>query len=643
KILGTGDNLIHGFIYDNGYLWASTRTSPARIFKINPVSLDFERIILTSGLNKGEDIISAGGYIWVILYTNPAKLVKINPNTMTWEVAISFQSNEISYGGSLEYAFGSLWVGGLDRKIARVNIENLNYQIFHYPEIFSSTQFHALTSGGGFLWTSAPQSSRSAIVKINPNNPSDYSFVVVNNLLPDDMAYVNNHLYIADETSPSYLYKFANDLSYTKELASNTSSYGVFINHNNPNYVYSAHIGSPGFVKMFDLNLNLIHTFFLPSGFNDANEIAFDSSGFIYVTAWQSPAKIVKFSTALTGSITSPVDYYTTGPASVPINASAEYPSGPGVKQVEFYASWDGVWHPLGIDATEPYAITWVPPNSMKTQQVLLRIDVVGNDLTRTDYAGGVRIINFVQSYNNPDITENWISNRAYLNQRSLNPPVGDVMCSAASMSMILAMEGVIPNDHQSMSSKAIEMYPKVLDNGTAYIYKMVNVLKPEGTNANYIGWVNKDAGWNKIKENIDGNHPLIIRTEHGSLTTYGHFIVAVGYKELSNQRFVIAYDPYGEWKGMTCSELGLGCNGNYYKNSTDPSSFVGRWVFYDFDKIFGNYLIVAPNTRDAMALRAITITSDPDLISDEHRITDTYEGVPIGDLNNIFLPIIVR
>ncbi|MBW6474724.1 MAG: hypothetical protein K0B14_16475, partial [Anaerolineaceae bacterium] len=27
KILGTGDNLIHGFIYDNGYLWASTRTS----------------------------------------------------------------------------------------------------------------------------------------------------------------------------------------------------------------------------------------------------------------------------------------------------------------------------------------------------------------------------------------------------------------------------------------------------------------------------------------------------------------------------------------------------------------------------------------------------------------------------------------
>ena len=36
KILEQGDNRIHGFTYYDGYLWASTRTSPCRILKIDP-------------------------------------------------------------------------------------------------------------------------------------------------------------------------------------------------------------------------------------------------------------------------------------------------------------------------------------------------------------------------------------------------------------------------------------------------------------------------------------------------------------------------------------------------------------------------------------------------------------------------------
>lgn len=34
----------------------------------------------------------------------------------------------------------------------------------------------------------------------------------------------------------------------------------------------------------------------LPEGFNNANEICFDLNGDLYVTCWESPAKIVKFS-----------------------------------------------------------------------------------------------------------------------------------------------------------------------------------------------------------------------------------------------------------------------------------------------------------------------------------------------------------
>ncbi len=51
------DNQIHGFTYYDGYLWASTRTNPCRILRIDPVTLDYDRIILDPGLNDGEYLI----------------------------------------------------------------------------------------------------------------------------------------------------------------------------------------------------------------------------------------------------------------------------------------------------------------------------------------------------------------------------------------------------------------------------------------------------------------------------------------------------------------------------------------------------------------------------------------------------------
>ncbi len=39
SILGTGDSSIHGMVYYNSYLWASTRTEPGRILQIDPTTL----------------------------------------------------------------------------------------------------------------------------------------------------------------------------------------------------------------------------------------------------------------------------------------------------------------------------------------------------------------------------------------------------------------------------------------------------------------------------------------------------------------------------------------------------------------------------------------------------------------------------
>ena len=112
-----GDNFIHGFIYFNGYLWASTRTDPCRILKIDPDTLNYEGIELDVRFNKGEDLIGIDGFTWVILNTTPAKITRVNTETIEWESALTFQENELWRGGSLEYAFGYLWAGGMEEKL----------------------------------------------------------------------------------------------------------------------------------------------------------------------------------------------------------------------------------------------------------------------------------------------------------------------------------------------------------------------------------------------------------------------------------------------------------------------------------------------------------------------------------------------
>jgi len=298
RILEPGDDLIHGFVYYEGYLWASTRTSPCRILKIDPETLDYERVILDAGLNDGEDLIAADGYIWVILYTSPSKIIRVDPGTLAWEVAVSFQSSELSNGGSLEYAFGYLWAGGRDRKIAKIDLSDLTYETYSYSTVVSDSQFHALTSGGGYIWGSCPHYSSwqgwyaDTVVRINPSNPADYTSVYISTQMSDDMAYMGDYLYIGSEKSPSYVYKISDSLTYSSSKASDTPCYGIFAYNSR---IWGAYVDSPGKIVELDSNLNIEAIHQLPLGFNDANEIAFDTAGNMYVTCWESPAKIVKF------------------------------------------------------------------------------------------------------------------------------------------------------------------------------------------------------------------------------------------------------------------------------------------------------------------------------------------------------------
>jgi hypothetical protein len=245
---------------------------------------------------------------------------------------------------------------------------------------------------------------------------------------------------------------------------------------------------------------------------------------------------------------------------------------------------------------------------------------------------GGVRLVSYVES-RAPGVDENWVSGRAYLNQRAL--PDGDRKCGAASMAMLLAMNDLIRPDHRTLAAKANEMYPHTVAGGAVYVYRMRDELRQQGAESDYHADT-VDQAWDRIRREIDAGRPVIVRTAQGVMTRAGHFFVVVGYRQSGTSREVISYDPYGRWLGTVSS---------YDRNTTDPSSYKGRWVRYDFDTVYGGYLITAHSAfgRASQPHSATMPSTPPDEVSDEPKNTGTYEGIrTIGDAQ-ILLPLLLN
>lgn len=340
-----------------------------------------------------------------------------------------------------------------------------------------------------------------------------------------------------------------------------------------------------------------------------------------------------------TGNLTSPVHNTRIGVGTVHISANAsDNTGGSGINRVEFYVYYNGRWFLVGTDSNAPYYVDWSTPTGLRSQLLKFSIHIIDNAGNIAIDPNGGHFVTFVESKATPDIKENWVprERRAYLNQRSLTD--GWKKCSGASMAMILAMNGFINKDYGTMAAKANAMYSKVIINDIAYIYKMRDELRRQGMKSDYHG-VLKGKAWQIIKQEIDAGRPVIVGSRK---VTRGHFFVVVGYREKSNERELIVYDPYGRWKG---------CYGCYDKNSTSFSSHKGQWVFYDHDQIWGDwgkgigYLITARSESQTAVIAALTEEpqTDPDEVSEEPEDNDTYDGVDIEGIFDIYLPIIVK
>jgi hypothetical protein len=304
-------------VYYNGFLYASTRTSRARILKIDPSTLTVVgRATIPSTVIEAEDIIAAEGYIWSIASTNDvsglARLIRVDPDTMdtSFHSLVIDANNYLPYGESLDYSFGKLWAGGYN-KIAEIDISTWppSFDLHDYTGIVGGdfVLSTALANDGTYLWTmflqglfDPPYYIGTSLLRIDPSDPTVFLREDLAHIFPDDMVHTNGFLYTSTEDAgqPSDAYQFPSAiLPYTSTLMSSTESYGVFHTDTNLQHLWAAYVGSPGILTQFHLDLTEPFTVTLPTGYDNPSEIAFDESGNMYVATWQSPAGLVKYTT----------------------------------------------------------------------------------------------------------------------------------------------------------------------------------------------------------------------------------------------------------------------------------------------------------------------------------------------------------
>lgn len=342
--------------------------------------------------------------------------------------------------------------------------------------------------------------------------------------------------------------------------------------------------------------------------------------------------------TSPSGSIQSPSQSETFTPTGVDFSAIAQdNPGGTGVSKIDFYVKYNGKWHLVGQDNNPPYSIHWVPPNDIETQSITFSIyvyDAAGN-VARD--AGGQRIASFLKT-----TQEVWVSNRAYLNQLALGAH-GWEMCSMSSIAMVMASAGLIGSDFASLQDAANTAYASGLRAPGSY--QVANYLmKPSiGMSATVVSDNDKAVQWLTIKQEIDAGRPLILNSPPGGgkLTSYGHYIVVVGYAEATepSQRQIIAYDPFGQW---------LGAINTYDKNkeTADPPGGVkGRWTYYNFNALGIVHTIKAQRALGAATTLATTTLSMPDevfILDNKETVTYLGHGQSLYPFQ-LYMPVLSR
>ena len=201
--LGT-ENVVHGCCTDGSSIYFCSWDSPAKIFKVDPDTLNVKSLTLGTTLDVANDIVYHKGYLWTCLYKRNLIIVRIDPNLSEWKIAVSSPTRDYFYPMSLAVDRNKdiIYCGAVYGSVFAINVKNPNSVSYSILSGCPTNYNHAISVMNGALYGWGFKSFDWK----NPKNPAFWKYdgtsFTVNDLdvsLTDDLYAYNGYVYGVSE------------------------------------------------------------------------------------------------------------------------------------------------------------------------------------------------------------------------------------------------------------------------------------------------------------------------------------------------------------------------------------------------------------------------------------------------------------
>ena len=316
----------HGTLYYDDYLWVLMFGN----FPQNPVKIDKDDLSSYSGPTSNEpigttQIVYAKGYMWSTKNQNDMIIRRTNisdPTTVvdfdgTGETAESPINSGMVYDSATECIFIGAGASAAGAGFVIIDISDVDVPVFTFYAVdgvltgFEHSSFHSMCSDGTYIYMSYKYKEsigsdpRPAVLKVKASDPTeggvtgwDWNSYSFDQLFTDDSFYYDGYIYFATDpiaTSYPYIAKInattlALDSSISVEDTLNTACYGVW---QHEGLLFAAVGTSPGKIKVYDMDFDLLHTHTFSDGYNLPNELIFNDDK-LWVTFWSGTSLVIQ-------------------------------------------------------------------------------------------------------------------------------------------------------------------------------------------------------------------------------------------------------------------------------------------------------------------------------------------------------------
>ncbi len=391
QTLAAGESYIHSFIYAKGYIFAGTRTYPAKIMRFNNLD-DLSDYTTTTFPNDGlhnpaESMVYDAGKDKIYIafnYGGPGDKVVVtefDPDDLTYTDVIA-DATEISGSSPGITTDGTSLYIITYRNPSKI----IKYSLADFTKTSSLTindgaenksNGHSLQYDGTNLYATGISSPAWA-AKIDP---SDLSHTVANfqagdNIATDDFAIVGDYLYVGLETTNGIIVRVKkSDLSLERiDTGQSVANYAVYYDNE---YIWAAYASSPGTLVRINPSTLEVSSYTFDTGENVLNEIVSDGQK-LFVTCWLNPAKVMSFNI----DTVAPTTTVSLNPP-VPDGDNGFYRSSPTItlSAIDTGAGVDKTYYQWNNNSYQEYSSSFFAPGGIHTLYYY-SVDNIGNTET---------------------------------------------------------------------------------------------------------------------------------------------------------------------------------------------------------------------------------------------------------------------